>query len=169
MTTPTLEQRLAAAHKTIDALTRRVEDKVSRGESAFAVLEQNIALERIVAEKTRQLVAQQRALEEALSSLKRAHGELVQAQKLESVGRLAAGIAHEINTPVQFVNDSVHFVQGAMRDLEQLLRSYQSAFASMAQSTNHQNVLVEVEQAEALADLPYLLENIPKALARSLE
>ena len=56
-----------------------------------------------------------------------------------------------------------------MRDLEQLVRSYQSAFASMAQSTNHQNVLVEVEQAEALADLPYLLEHIPKALARSLE
>ena len=43
--------------------------------------------------------------------------ELAQAQKLESVGRLAAGVAHEINTPVQFVSDSVHFVRDAMADL----------------------------------------------------
>ena len=95
--------------------------------------------------------------------------DLHQAQKLESVGRLAAGVAHEINTPVQFVSDSVHFVQGAMRDLEQLIRRYQSAFASIAQSTNDYDILAGVEQAEEVADLPYLLENVPKALARSLE
>ncbi len=43
--------------------------------------------------------------------------ELRQAQKLESVGRLAAGVAHEINTPVQYVGDSVHFVRDSLDDL----------------------------------------------------
>ena len=43
--------------------------------------------------------------------------ELRQAQKLEFVGRLAAGVAHEINTPIEFVNDSVRFLQTAVEDV----------------------------------------------------
>jgi len=43
--------------------------------------------------------------------------EREQSQKLESVGRLAAGVAHEINTPVQFVTDSVQFLRDALADL----------------------------------------------------
>ena len=106
-----LEERLAAAQKTIAVLMRRVEEKVASGESAFAVLEQNIALERVGAEKTRQLVAQRQELQGALTNLRQAQSELMQAQKLESVGRLASGIAHEINTPIQFVHARIHFIR----------------------------------------------------------
>jgi len=96
--------------------------------------------------------------------------ELLQAQKLESVGRLAAGVAHEINTPVQFVSDSVHFIRDAFNDLAALIGSYRKACAAVDPTGN---VSVEqrarVARAEEAADVTYLLENTPKALERCLE
>ncbi|HYU16817.1 MAG TPA: ATP-binding protein [Candidatus Acidoferrum sp.] len=165
----TLEQRLEAANKTIDALMRRVEDRMANGDSAFAVFEQNIALERVVAEKTRQLETQRKALQDALDHLRRAQSELLQAQKLESVGRLASGIAHEINTPIQFVADSVTFVQDAVRDLAPLIESYRQFRRSAASGAVDPQVVAALEQAEEASDLDYLLENVPPALERSVE
>ena len=57
--------------------------------------------------------------------------ELQLAQKLESVGRLAAGIAHEINTPIQYVGDSVHFLRSAFEDFDKLFESMQRAAAML--------------------------------------
>jgi signal transduction histidine kinase len=165
----TIEERLAAAQKTVAALMRRVEDKVACGYSAFAVLEQNIALERVVAEKTRQVVAQREELQRALANLKSAQSELLHASKLESVGRLAAGIAHEINTPIQFVSDSVHFLRDGFGTLVPLVRRYRELRAAAAAGPVDPSLLDELERAEEEADLDYLLENAPKAFDRSLE
>ena len=48
--------------------------------------------------------------------------EMAQGQKLESVGRIAAGVAHEINTSVQFISDSVRFVRHALKDVPHCAR-----------------------------------------------
>jgi PAS domain S-box-containing protein len=104
-----------------------------------------------------------------ITEQKKLEAGLHQSQKLESIGRLAAGVAHEINTPVQFVSDSVHFVQDAMADLSSLIGRYQIVQRSVLDGRPSMEAAQEASEAEAAADLDYLMENVPKALDRSLE
>lgn len=90
-------------------------------------------------------------------------------QRLESVGQLAAGIAHEINTPVQFVNDSVHFVRDTMQDYATLLKAHHTLLDAVAQGHDPHALANECRRLEADLDLPYLLESSPRALERALE
>jgi len=100
---------------------------------------------------------------------KRLEAELYHAQKLESVGRLAAGVAHEINTPIQFVSDSLRFVRESIDDLTGLIGKLRAMRESVAAGASAQAVAAEAAAAEEEADLSYLVENLPKALDRSLE
>jgi PAS domain S-box-containing protein len=95
--------------------------------------------------------------------------DLRQGQKLESVGRLAAGVAHEINTPVQFVNDSVHFVRDAMTDIAGLIEGYRRLQEAVIAGTATRELADEITEAAERADLDYLLDNMPKALDRSID
>jgi len=98
---------------------------------------------------------------------RRLENELAQAQKLESVGRLAAGVAHEINTPVQFVSDSVSFVREAMDDLSQIVDRYRELRTATEQGADIAAAAKAAEEAEDDADLDYILENAPVALDRA--
>jgi len=104
-----------------------------------------------------------------MTQQKKLESELLQAQKLESVGRLAAGVAHEINTPVQFVNDSIHFLRDGTKDLMGLVDTFRAAMRSVLDGAPAADVAVTTSEAEASADLPYLAEHLPKAIDRSLE
>jgi PAS domain S-box-containing protein len=95
--------------------------------------------------------------------------ELQLAQKLESVGRLAAGIAHEINTPIQYVGDSLHFLRSAFEDLDSLLESSWRAAADTPESPERAAYERAVAQLAEKYELAYLRVEVPKAFARTFD
>jgi len=104
-----------------------------------------------------------------VTMLRKMEVDLRQAQKLESVGMLAAGVAHEINTPVQFVSDSLQFVRGAVDDLSALMQKYQALHHAVAAGEPWADASSEVSDTEAAVDATYLWENVPPALDRALD
>jgi PAS domain S-box-containing protein len=95
--------------------------------------------------------------------------ELRHTQKLESVGRLASGIAHEINTPIQFVGDNTRFLQDSFGGLQTLLAKYQELRNAAESGSLNPNLLDEVRRAEEASDCSYVLEEIPNALSQTLD
>ena len=95
--------------------------------------------------------------------------DLVQAQKLESIGHLAAGIAHEINTPTQFVGDNVRFLSDSFSDLVAVLDRHRALLMSAKAGICAPDLIEACEAESRRADLDYLVEEIPKAIAQSTE
>jgi two-component system NtrC family sensor kinase len=107
-----------------------------------------------------------------ITELRRAQLEVTSAQRMAAVGTLAAGIAHEINTPVQFVGDSLSFLREGMQDIMTVVDGLQNVCRLVAQelpSAAVREALASVSEAEALVDLPYLRENLPQALDRCVD
>jgi signal transduction histidine kinase len=121
-------------------------------------------LERRVDARTRELREQGERLERALAEQRRMQARLVQAQKLEAIGSLAAGMAHEVNTPCQYASDNVTFLARAFEHLGAIAR----AAAAVSNAAGGANI-VELARVLKKAKLDFLLTEGPRAIEQTRE
>ncbi len=91
------------------------------------------------------------------------------SQKLESIGQLAAGIAHEINTPMQYIGDNTRFVQESFASVCAGLDDYSNLLAALEEEDVTPTILNEIKKRKKELDIEYLKEEIPLALEQSIE
>ncbi len=107
-------------------------------------------------------------LEHALQDLGQAQTQLLQAQKLEAIGGLAAGIAHEINTPIQYVADNTRFLQDAFADLLTMQKRIDELIDQNASELSDAT-RAEYREAVEEADVEYLVEEVPVAIEQAID
>lgn len=95
--------------------------------------------------------------------------QLAQAQKMEAIGHLAAGIAHEISTPAQFVGDNTHFLREAFDDLRQILGRFQALTDAVRHGAPVTEPLQAIDAAVNDLDLDYLEGEVPLAIDHILD
>ena len=104
-----------------------------------------------------------------ITQRKELESQLMQAQKMQSIGQLAAGIAHEINTPAQFVGDNTRFVQDAFKDLLDLSNRFTTLYTAARNNEITPELLDQVASSMAAADVEFLTEEVPMAIDQSLD
>ena len=130
-----------------DKLEERVRERTADLESANASL---------LAEKTRQT--------ELIKKLEEAQNQLLQSEKMASIGQLAAGVAHEINNPVGFVNSNLGTLQRYVNDMLRLLTAYEQLEGSLVD-----DLLLDIRRLKKEIDAPYMREDIGLLLTESLD
>ncbi len=139
-------------------------DVTERKEAERILKEYNENLEREVARQTRSLTRKNKELEKTLANLQNAQLQLVESEKMASLGQLTAGIAHEINNPINFVSANVGPLKTDFAELRDLLDRYQALHAS----SRLQEDLSEVRRYGEELDVAYLQGEV-EALLNGIE
>ncbi|GAX35230.1 trifunctional serine/threonine-protein kinase/ATP-binding protein/sensor histidine kinase [Nodularia sp. NIES-3585] len=117
--------------------------------------EYNHTLEDKVTARTLEINEKNRSLQQALEELKRTQSQLIQSEKMSSLGQMVAGIAHEINNPINFIHGNIIHTSEYVKDLLELIAVYQQEYP-------HPESIV-VKKAEEI-DLAFLEQDLPKTI-----
>jgi two-component system NtrC family sensor kinase len=131
--------------------------------------EARLSVERSLELMSNELLQRNEQLEADLLEIKRLELELRQVDKLRAVGQLASGVAHEINTPIQFVSDSLSFMQDAVTELMRIAAARQLVCDVVGRGENALPALARFEQLSLELEAEYLTREFPLALERALE
>ncbi len=122
-------------------------------ENARIVREQNVVLEQKVLERTHELIETNEELSVTLEDLKQTQSQLVASEKMASLGQLTAGIAHEINNPINFVTSNVYPLT---RDVNQLLEALENIESIGLSEKSKSEKQQEIEDYKEDLDFDYL-------------
>ena len=140
--------------------TSQAEVLIALQENEKLITEQNIVLEQKVEERTLELNTTNKSLSITLKDLKDTQSQLVDAEKMASLGQLTAGIAHEINNPINFVSANVKPLSLDIDDLLVLIQKYESITSSEVLEEK----LKEIEQYKKQIDFEYVQQEIKSLL-----
>ena len=144
-----------------------VSSQKKREEYERQLTQLNASLEDRVRRRTAALEEKNKELKHTYKAIKEAHQKVLQAEKLASVGQLAAGVAHEINNPVGFVNSNLESLKdylGTYRNLLSYYRDYMAADAIMKTE-----LAEKIEQYQKSEDIDFVNDDIESLLADSIE
>ena len=109
------------------------------------------------------------AVKEDVTERKGLESQLAHAQKMESIGQLAAGISHEINTPTQYIGDNLRFLMEAFNDIGQLLEAYEALLQKIPEGMANSAQLIALQQLKTELDVDYLRQELPQSIGQALE
>jgi len=104
-----------------------------------------------------------------LSEHKQLQCNLAQAQKLESVGQLAAGIAHEINTPTQYIGDNIRFLRDSFSEITRMVEKLQLLCSACQEENTHSDLVSDILQTSESYDIEFVLDEVPETIDQTLE
>lgn len=104
-----------------------------------------------------------------ISQHKQLEQQLAHSQKMESIGSLAAGVAHEINTPIQYVGDNTYFLKEGFATLHGIVKKYHDLVKKIEDGEDYSSLLMEVKDLENEGDIDFLIDEIPVAIDQSID
>ncbi|MGB2804665.1 MAG: ATP-binding protein [Candidatus Zixiibacteriota bacterium] len=127
--------------------------------------EKNIELER----RTLELEAEKKRLKEAYEKLNQMQAQLLQSEKMASLGQLSAGVAHELNNPISFVHSNLGTLGEYVGDIKRLLEQYLALEGSLGTEKPCADFVGKIEELKKQMDLGFILEDFDKIISESKE
>jgi len=157
--------RLLILKKPFDAIeVRQLADALTvKWEMTRQADAQLAGLEEAVRQRTQEIMRTNEALQAEMGERKQLEGQLVQSEKLASIGQLAAGVAHEINNPMGYIFSNFGTLEGYLNQLFEMLAAYESAESAVSAP----EVVAGLRNLRERIELDFLKEDIPVLMRES--